>query len=280
MRTCDLHVHSTYSDGTYTPAELIGAAARAGLSAIALCDHNTVDGVPELLRAAEGSGVEAIAGAEFSVEYEGGELHLLGLFIPERFFAQIRARMEEADRRKEESNLALIESLCRAGFPLDYGEIKRKTSKGRVNRMNIARAMKEHGYVASTEEAFARYLSPNGAHYVPPARIGFWEMLEYLHEIGAAPVLAHPFLSLSRERLVLLLPEAKRRGLCGMECFYSTFSKEETACALELASAFGLLASGGSDFHGENKPEIRLGVGCGDLSVPYECVEALRESVF
>lgn len=276
MRTCDLHVHSTFSDGTYMPTELIDAAVDAGLSAVALCDHNTVDGVPTFLKAAEGKPIEAIAGAEFSVEYDGGEVHLLGLFIEPHYFDEIRTRMEAADARKEESNLALIASLARAGLPLDYEKIKRSTPKGRVNRANVAREMKEMGYVSSVEEAFERYLAPNGGHYVPPARIGFWEMLEYLTGIGAVPVLAHPFLNLAEEKLRELLPAARTRGLVGMECRYSTFSKEESKRALALASEYGILPCGGSDFHGENKPDIRLGVGRGELFVPYAWAEALK----
>ena len=123
MMTCDLHTHSVFSDGTYTPAEIIDAAVGLGLSAVALCDHNTVDGLPGFLAAAEGKNIEAICGAEFSVDYSGTELHLLGLFIPQDRFSQISRLMEEATERKRKSNLDLIDALNRAGYPVSFEEI-------------------------------------------------------------------------------------------------------------------------------------------------------------
>lgn len=274
LKLCDLHTHSVFSDGTFTPMEIIDEAIRIGLSAVALCDHNTVDGLPEFLSAAEGKRIDAIAGSEFSVDYCGTEIHVLGLFIPQKYFSQVADAMTEVNRSKEQSNLELIDSLSRVGIHLDYDEIKRTTPNGLVNRAHIATAMAEKGYVTSKNEAFRTYLSPEWGHYKEPMRLTVWEILDFLREIKAVPVFAHPFLDLDEPQLRTLLPMAKEKGLVGMECFYSTYSEETTETSLRLASEFGLKFSGGSDFHGAKKEDIALGFGHGNLRIPYEwCIE-------
>ncbi|MBQ8432481.1 MAG: PHP domain-containing protein [Clostridia bacterium] len=270
QRLCDLHTHSIYSDGSCTPEELLNLAQQAGLSAVALCDHNTVDGLPSFLSAATNTKVEAIAGAEFSVDLEGTELHLLGLEIPVTYFSQISEQMREGMKRKEISNLELIESLGRAGYSLDYKAIKDQTPNGKVNRAHIAMELTRRGYTGSVQEAFATLLSPAAGHYIEPKRLTVWEMLDVLCSMGAIPVLAHPFLNLSEERLKELLPQAARRGLRGMECQYSLYDETTTQTAMQMADAYGLKYSGGSDFHGTAKPDIRIGVGKGNLQIPYQ----------
>lgn len=274
-KICDLHTHSTYSDGTYTPAELIEAAIAAGLSAVALCDHNTVDGIPALLAAAKGRPIEAVAGAEFSVDYEGKELHLLGLMIAPPYLAQVTELMQAESRRKEESNIALVEALRKGGYWLDYDQIKRDTPNGRVNRAHIAKVLVQKGYVGSIDEAFRPLLAPGGSYYKPPRRISVWEMLDHISAIRAVPVLAHPFLNLTEEELAAFLPIAKSRGLVGMECQYPLYNTAQTARALQMAAQFALKPSGGSDFHGAVKPDIQIGVGRGALRVPYAWFSAL-----
>lgn len=276
MSFCDLHVHSVYSDGTDTPAELIRGAKAIGLSHLALCDHNTVSGLPDFLAAARDSGVCAIAGAEFSVNYGKTELHLLGLFIPEARFAEIDDLMtREVRARKEASNREVIASLCRAGYDLDYDEICRAFPEAFINRSHIARVMAARGYVSSKEEAFSTLLAKDSPHYREPDRINVFDMIDFVRDIGAVPVLAHPFLCLSEEELTVFLPEAKAHGLVGMECYYSTFTEEETARAQALVRAFDLLPSGGSDYHGTAKSNIALGVGRGNLRIPGEWAVAL-----
>ena len=276
-RYCDLHTHSVFSDGSLTPTELIRAAREAGLSALALSDHNTVDGLPEFLSAAVGSGVEAIAGAEFSVELDGTELHLLGLFIPTEFFPEIDKLMTEVLRRKEESNRELIAALAADGMALDYDELCRQTPRGRINRAHVALALTALGYTESVKQAFSTLLSPTEGYYREPKRPSVWEMLDFLRSIRAVPVLAHPFLHLSPKRLAAFLPEAKKKGLAGMECYYSTYDEETTALALRMVAEVDLKPSGGSDFHGALKPDIRLGVGRGNLKIPYEWACDLRQ---
>lgn len=274
-RLCDLHTHSIFSDGTDTPAAIIDKAEVLGLSGVALCDHNTVDGLPEWRQAAVGKPVEAVCGAEFSVAYEGAELHLLGLYIDPMHFDRIHAEMQQVNARKEQSNRRLIASLCQAGYVLDYDAVCASTPNGKFNRGHVATALTEAGYTASVAEAFDTLLSPEAGHYVEPERLTVWEMLAILCEIGAVPVLAHPLLNLDEARLRSFLPLAKAHGLRGMEVFYSEYDVETTALAADMAQRYSLLPSGGSDYHGTRKQGIALGVGRGNLRIPYTWAEAL-----
>ena len=275
MKTCDLHTHSVFSDGTYTPSEIIDGAILLGLSTVALTDHNTVDGLSEFVEYAKDKDIEAIAGAEFSVDYNGRELHLLGLFIPESGFSKVTELMKEGNERKEQSNIDLVNALNNVGFDLDYNEIKKATPNGKVNRAHIAAALTEKGYTESIKQAFKELLSPSVGYYKEPRRPTVWEMIDFILEIGAIPVLAHPFLNLSSAELEVFLPAAKARGLVGMECYYSTYTPGEVELSITIAKRFDLKLSGGSDFHGLNKPDIKLGTGRGDLKVPYALVGEL-----
>ena len=276
---CDLHTHSVFSDGTDTPAEILRLSVAAGLSAVALCDHNTVDGLSDFLAVSDGKPLTAIPGAEFSVDFEGTEVHLLGLFLPESRFAEITERMQEVMDRKEQSNIELIESLRRAGYALDYNEIKSTTPNGKINRAHIAADLTKRGYTGSIKEAFRTLLSPSAGHYREPKRIDLFEMIDYLASIHAAPVLAHPLLNLSVEDLTRLLPRAKQTGMIGMECVYSLYDSARTQNSMALADTFGLQYSGGSDYHGANKPDIRIGVGRGDLRIPAEWASSIRAAI-
>lgn len=272
---CDLHIHSNRSDGTYTPEELIAEAERIGLSAVALCDHNTIAGLPDFLKAAEGTHVRAVPGIEFSTDYEGTELHILGLFIQPEHYDAIHALLAEAHARKEASNLALAEALNEAGFPIDYSAVKSRT-EGQPNRAHFAAELIQMGYVSSIREACLTILSPGYGLYQPPKRPEAFAVIRFIKSIGAAAVLAHPFLNLKEPQLRIFLEKAKACGLDGMETLYSTFDKHLTRRAREIAREFGLKESGGSDFHGRNKPDISLGTGRGNLAVPIEFLQKLE----
>lgn len=278
MELCDLHTHSDISDGHDRPERVIDLAVEAGLAAVALCDHNDVGGLPAFLAAAEGKPIRAIPGIEFSVDWRGKELHLLGLFLPERSFGKIKELMEAAQEWKRLSNVCLIESLQRAGYDIDF-EMVLKTTKGQgFNRSHVAYVMMQKGYVPSIKAAMDTVLSVEAGHYKPPSRYSVWDMLALLREIGAVAVLAHPLLNVTVEELRQLLPEAKKQGLVGMECLYSEYDDRATATAFALAEEFGLLPSGGSDYHGWGKPHIQMGVGQGDLRVPYAYALALEKT--
>lgn len=272
---CDLHVHSVCSDGTWTPTALVREAERLGLEAVALCDHNTIAGLPEFLAAGQESTVTAVPGIEFSTEYEGTELHILGLFVRPEYYGAVTERMQQLQLRKEESNLALVAALRTAGIELDYSAIKAGTPNGQVNRALIAAEMVRKGYCASIKEAFRTCLAPEHGYFVPPKRPCAFEIIRFIHSIGAVSVLAHPFLNLEEEGLRAFLGRADT--LDAMETEYVSFTPEQRASAREIAAEFGLLCSGGSDFHGDNKPDISLGTGRGDLRVDVACYHRLRE---
>lgn len=277
-RICDLHTHSCFSDGTLTPSQLLDEADALGLSAVALTDHNTVQGLPDFLAAAKNHRAEAVPGAEFSTDYEGTELHILGLFISPAHFADITCRMEDMHRRKEQSNRELVDNLRRAGYDLSYDRIREK-AMGQINRAHIAAELTALGYTASRQEAFSTLLKPGLGYYQPPERINVFEMIEYIRSIGAVPVLAHPFLSMKEEKTVRrFLGPAKEAGLRGMEVLYPLFDEEKTWLAQTLAAEFDLLPSGGSDFHGGNKPDIHLGSGKGTLKVPVSFLYGLKKA--
>ena len=275
-KLCDLHTHSLYSDGTCTPGQLIEKAREAGLSAVVLSDHNTVAGLPSFLEAARDSGVEAVPGVEFSTEYLGKELHILGLFIQPEAYPQVNALLQQFLQRKDQSNRELVERLAQAGIVLDYDKIKRQAA-GSINRAVIGAEMVELGYCESVKKAFSDWLSPKKGYYIPPLRPDAFETIRFIKSIGAVAVLAHPFLNLDASELEIFLQQAVPAGLDGMEVSYSLFSQEQTENACRIADRFGLLYSGGSDFHGNNKPDIFMGVGKGNLQIPLLWLEKLRE---
>lgn len=282
MKFCDLHVHSDCSDGMDTPEELVIKAEEAGLSALALTDHNTVRGLPQFLSAAKDTGVEAIPGIEISTEQEGRELHLVGLFIEKEAYATITHRLAPYLAKKEESNRSLAEKLNRylapRGAYLDYEGLKRENRTEVLNRAHFAHKLLTMGIVTSTAEAFATLLAKDGGYYYEAEKIAFAEAVALLLACRAIPVLAHPFLDMTYEELKAFLPMAKSFGLVGMETDYTKFDAETVEKAKALADANGLLRSGGSDYHGARKKGVLLGRGYGDLAVPYGYLEKLKEA--
>ncbi len=276
---CDLHAHTNYSDGTYTPTELVEYAEALGLSAVALTDHNNVGGLSEFLKAGEGKRVETVAGVEFSTDYLEDELHVLGLFIKPSDFDKVTVLFQEMAKRKEASNVQLAENLKKEGYDLDYAEVKGRTPNGHVNRTHFAEVLMEKGYVSSIKEAFDGLLAKGNGLYEQPKRLDVFETIAFIKSIGAVAVLAHPFLNLDEAGLRVFLQKAIPCGLDGMETLYSTYDAETEAKARSIAKEFGLLESGGSDFHGSRKPDIDLGKGRGNLAIPEAFARKLKERV-
>lgn len=274
---CDLHAHSIFSDGTFTPTELVEEGIKQGLSAVALTDHNTTAGLTEFFNAAHGKEILAVAGVEISSEYEGKELHILGLCLPENAYAAVTDFVEQYNQRKAKNNEELIARLNAAGYAVNLDEIKKQTPNGHVNRAHIAAALMEKGYVSSVQEGFQELLTEGKGYYIPPKRLASMETIAFLRDIGAKPVLAHPFLQLNEGEIRVFVQEAKKYGLVGMETLYSKYSEETTKKAVAIAKEYGLKQSGGSDFHGDKKPDISLGKGKGNLRIPYAFLEELQK---
>ena len=266
---CDLHTHSVFSDGTYTPGEIVAEAKRLGLI-VALTDHNTVAGLPEFMDAAQKCGVTAVPGVELSTEYRGKELHLLGLFVLPEHYAAIERLVKEQHVLKEISNMELVERLNQAGYLIDYAKVKRRNPNGNANRAHVAAELLEQGYVTSIREAFDTILGDNGGFYTPPSRLQLMDVIRDLRRIGVLPVLAHPLQELTERELRDLLPNAAEAGLAGLETMHTSYTPEMISLAEKIAAEFSLLSSGGSDFHGSVKPDVSLGTGKGGLCIPSE----------
>ena len=271
---CDLHTHSVFSDGTYTPSEIIAEAKRLGLI-IALTDHNTAAGLPEFMDAAQKLGVTAVPGVEFSTEYKGKELHLLGLFVLPEHYAAVERMVKEQHVLKEISNMELVERLNQAGYLIDYAKVKGRNPNGNANRAHMAAELLEQGYVTSIREAFDTILGDNGRFYVPPSRLQLIDVIKELKHIGVLPILAHPLQDLTAPELRELLPNAIEAGLVGIETMHSSYTPEMISLAEKIAAEFSLLSSGGSDFHGSVKPDISIGTGTGNLDIPVSIYTSL-----
>ncbi|MBQ8837198.1 MAG: PHP domain-containing protein [Clostridia bacterium] len=267
---CDLHTHSIYSDGSYSPAEIIAEAKRLNLT-VALTDHNTTAGLKEFMQAAKEQGAYAVSGVELSTVYRDKELHLLGLFISPEHYDRVEMLVNEFRVLKESSNIKTVERLNAAGYNISFSDVKRRTKSGNVNRAHIAAELCEKGYVNSINEAFETLLAKRTGFYEPPKYLEIMDAIKFLRGIKAVPVLAHPLKDLDKDELRRFLPCAIDAGLIGMETQHSSYDCKKTALASQIAKEFGLLQSGGSDFHGTNKPDVSLGIP----AMPVEIYNAL-----
>ena len=274
---CDLHTHSHFSDGSHSPAWLISRAKELNL-AIALTDHNTVSGLPEFLAEAEKQGVRAVPGIEFSTVCHGKELHLVGLFVAPAHFSYLESVAEDFHRRKAEANREMVRRLNDAGYEIDYDVLVSRSLNGNINRAHMANALVEKGYMTTPQEAFEKLLGDDLPIYVSCERLETAEAVRILRKIKAVPILAHPLQELTAEGLRKILPELIEAGLIGLETHHSSYDNATIEKALTIARDFGLLPSGGSDFHGRAKPDIRLGPGKGNLCIPVSFLDALEEA--
>ncbi len=254
---CDLHTHSNVSDGTFTPSQLVALAKQTN-RVIALTDHNTVAGLPEFMRQAQNMGVTAVGGVELSTEYEGKELHLLGLFVSQPYYDTIENWTQAFRNRKQISNRQTIERLQEDGYSIDYDDIIQNNGLY-INRAHIADALCRAGYVASVGEAFDTLLKEEHGYYLPPSRPSIFDALDFLRQVKTVPVLAHPLKNMERASLCKLLETAVPKGLVGMEIYHSSYTEDQSKTAAEIAKTYALLSSGGSDFHGNRKPNIPFG---------------------
>mgnify|MGYP004631463161 FL=1 len=278
MNKVDLHVHSTASDGTFTPAELVRAAVKAELSAFALTDHDTVAGINEALKAAHGV-IEVIPGIEISTSWKDKEIHIVGLCIDYNDNDFLNAIGNEVSRRNER-NLKLIDMFNEYGFPVTLEELTDMFPDSIITRAHFASYMVKKGYVKDNREAFARYLGDGMPLYVQRERKSTREAVDIIKKAKGAAILAHPLLyHLTGGELDSLCNELKSYGLTGIESMDSTYRGFDELTVRNLARRYDLLESGGSDFHGANKPDIRLGCGRGNLMIGYSYLQAIKDSV-
>ncbi len=273
----DLHTHTTASDGSLSPEELISLAREIGLSGIAVTDHDTTDGVAPARAEAERIGMLFVPGIEISAEYtEHGTMHILGYFIDEKngYFEETLLFLKESRR---ERNPKMITLLNEAGVDITMDDVVEEAGGGQVGRPHFARAMIRKGFCASTSEAFDKYIAKGAPCYVNKDRLTPKDSIDLIRRAGGVPVLAHPkTLKLPGQKdLKSLLKDLVKKGLMGLECYYFSNSKEEEANSLALARELGLLIVGGTDFHGKNKPKVRLGVGLGNMNIPDEVLDNL-----
>lgn len=263
----DLHVHTCLSDGTFTPEEVVEKAKKAGLSCIAITDHDCVDAVEPAIKAAGKSGLEIIPGVEMSAQEKGLEVHILGFFPDikdERFLDKLKAiRQNRVDRIYE-----MVEKLKKYNIRLDPDRIFELSGPGSVGRLHVAAILENEGYVSSIEEAFRRFIGDKGPCYVAHYEISVKDAIAELKRVGAVAVYAHPHLMGGDN----LIPKFMKYGLDGIEAYHSEQTKAVSKRYVELAKEYGLLVTGGSDCHGLNKGEMLMGT----VKVPYNIVEELK----
>ena len=267
MGFVDLHVHSNASDGTLSPTQVVELAAAAGLDAMALTDHDTVDGVPEAMAAAEKSGIRIIPGIELSSIYEGKEIHILGLFVNPAAPA-LTDMLKSFRRIRDERNLTVISRLADDNMTFTQEMLTAGNPDTVITRAHIARAMVAAGYASSMDQAFKRFLKYGGKYCPckasPPPEV----ILDTLLENRAFVSLAHPFqYNLGDKGIRRLAEHLRGLGMQGLEVYHSSHNQYESAKLKDLARELGLLPTGGSDFHGSNKPDISIGTGRGRLRV-------------
>lgn len=278
MDRLDLHLHTTHSDGSLPPAEVLALAHKAGVTALAITDHDITTGLPEALEAGARLGIEIIPGVEISSRFGDNELHILGYFLDwqDPAFNHNLSRLRASRHAR---NPMIIERLRALGQDITYEEVRQLAGTESVGRPHIARVMMDKGYVKSAKEAFDRFLAQGKPAYVARELPEPVEAIAWIRAAKGIPVLAHPlWAKQDGQGLFKLCERLKAEGLGGMEVHYSTHNPKQTAELLDIAKRLELLVTGGSDFHGITKPDIEVGVGRGGLTVPVKLLDPLRKA--
>ncbi len=273
----DLHTHTTFSDGSQTPTELVEEAAAKGLSAIAVTDHDTVDGLPEAMAAGARLGIEVVPGVEINLEHDRVTMDMLGYFLAGMPTDELQRELAELRAYRVERNDRMLERLAALGMPLDREDLAAASENGAVGRPHIGEAMVRRGYASSITEAFELYLRRGAPAWVDRRRLALGRALKLLRASGALPVLAHPgIIRTDPAGLNHIVRDAARAGMAGIECYYPLHDEETVTRCLALAQKYALVPTGGSDYHGAVKPKARLGVGSLGGPVPDEVLRDLR----
>lgn len=280
----DLHIHSTASDGSLTPADIIDHAQKLNLAAIAITDHDSVDGSKEALQIGIPPSLHFLTGVEISAAHPpffpgSGSFHILGyaIHLDNRDLNQALSKLQDARKNR---NPEILKRLNKLGFRISLEEVNQEVGEGQLGRPHIAYAMVKKGFVASINEAFDKYLGTARPAYVDKDRIECEQAINIIRAAGGVPVLAHPALLNIEydQKLDALLQNLIKIGLAGIEVYYPGHSPQQIRQYTELAGKYGLLITGGTDFHGSITPEIKMGSGSGDLFVPYNLYKELMNA--
>lgn len=282
MKAVDLHTHSNKSDGSYTPTQLVDYAIAKGLSAVALTDHDTTDGLTEAInhgKALSQAGqpsIEVIPGIEFSTKHGDRDVHVVGLYISHES-PEFYTKLQEFVNSRINRNIKMCQNLQKAGIDITFDKLQAKNPDAVITRAHYAAYLLEGGYVKSRQDAFAQYLGDHTKYFVPREKVTPAQALSLILQAGGVPILAHPPLyHMGKDQLDNLVSSLKEAGLMGIEVLYSTYTNQDERDMRMLAAKYDLLPSGGSDFHGTNKPGLDLGCGYGKLFVPEEFLDSIR----
>ena len=276
----DLHIHTTASDGTLTPRQAVQLARSLGLAAIAITDHDTTAGLAEAMDAGAELGVEVVPGLELSTEFRGGGVHILGYFIDPDASA-LRGALDRFVRARQARNEQIVAALAADGFDISMDELRTAWPDTVLGRPHIAELLVRRGYAAAIDEAFDRWLGRGRPYYRPRWRMPLAEAVTVIRASGGLASVAHPLqYGFPPDALEAFLYTAKDAGCGALEAYYSKYSPAQQAALRETAARLGLVVSGGSDFHGARKPEVKMGTGIhGSLRAPYELLDGLRAAL-
>ncbi len=273
----DLHTHSTASDGTFSPSDVAALAKDAGLASVALTDHDTTDGLDEFMEAGRSLGIETIPGIELAAGYKNTELHIVGLFIDYKSSA-LKESMEFIVNERNERNKKMIKALSRIGMEISLQELEENAGGNIITRAHYANVMVNRGYVKNKEEAFDRYISSGRPGYVKRETLTPKSCIEVIRKSGGIPVLAHATLyGYGYLEIHNLVGKLKEYGLGAMETLYSTYTSRQSEELRKICEYYKLVKSGGSDFHGLNKPDIKIGTGRGELRIPQSFADEMKD---
>jgi predicted metal-dependent phosphoesterase TrpH len=277
MGYVDLHSHTTASDGVRSPSNLVNYAKEKGLRAIAITDHDTIEGLEEAMTEGRKIGFEVIPGIEISAEYSPGSMHLLGYFL-DIHHPLLNERLVYLQKARAERNPKIVEKLNRLGINVTYEDVIKASGGGQVGRPHFAQVLLERGYVRSIQEAFERFLKKGAPAYHDKFRFKPEEAIHFIQEANGVAVIGHPNTlgANGMSELNALLSQLVKEGLKGIEVYYPEHTPPEVATYKFLAEKYGLVMTGGTDYHGIDGNNLDIGVGRGDMKLPYSMVEALR----
>ncbi|WP_105614181.1 PHP domain-containing protein [Vallitalea okinawensis] len=275
--TIDLHTHTTASDGSFTPEEIIERAHQNNIKALAITDHDTVSGLDEAMRIGKKYGIEVIPGIEFSTRYMKEDVHIVGLYIDWHNDILLK-ELEEVKRDRETRNQRMVNRLQELGYAISFKEAEKLAGGDILTRAHFAKLLVNKGYFEDMPEVFDKVLGTDGQGYVRRKTFTPEQAIRLIKAAGGLGIIAHPLLyKFDNEQLDTLVKNLKIIGLDGIEAYYYSFTDDETSSIKSLAEKYDLLISGGSDFHGDNRHGVDVGRGYGNLNIPYSLIEKMKE---